>query len=627
VNIKAISFFYFSLGFLFLSQPTLKAQDDFPISGHIQSLLDLEYKKAIQLANISKNDLYKAQAISLGEVIFKAGQQPHQFLPPLKNETPKEIRILNLLQLGYYKLYYTPYESETLKYFFEAREISKTLGNQDLQKITLLAILEFYHFEYAQTHNHYEKYLKELKFISKSPIEKCWVQLYTLYFLYQAITYRDEDLIDETFIVLEQELVHLKKDHAFFTLYNAIKAVQFEYDKDLDSALVKYNFVIDHSKNIPFLNYLVFRSYIRISEIYYKKKEYKKGLIAIDKASCFIDKSNTLKGNIYINKFSSKHHNALGNYERAYDLLNQSVKEQYELDYKENSIQNSSLEIELQTAEKEKQLLISEKKNKQKENIVLGLVGGIFGVSLIGFLLFKNTKRKQRIAEQQSEIEIQKTEKLLKEQEIISINAMIDGQEKERNRLASDLHDSVGATLAAAKLQFEYLSKITQPQEQTQLLFSKTGQLLEDAYKEVRSMAHVKNSGVIAKNGLLPAVKKLARNVSTNDELVVEVRDFGLENRLDGSLEITIFRIIQELITNIVKHAKATEAGINITQHDDTLSIIIEDNGKGFYFSKYIDKDGMGLSSIDRRVEHLEGTLEIDSSPGKGTTILIDIPL
>jgi hypothetical protein len=266
-------------------------------------------------------------------------------------------------------------------------------------------------------------------------------------------------------------------------------------------------------------------------------------------------------------------------------------------------------------------------KRTQNRNIAIGLGSGLLGVSLIGFLLFKNTRRKQRIAEQQREIEIQKTEKILKEQELTTIDAMIAGQEKERERLAGDLHDSVGATLAAAKLQFDHLKNNKGKIKNEDELFEKTGSLLEDAYTEIRSMAHIKNSGVIAKNGLLPAVKKLAKNASGTNKLNVDVQDFGLNERLENSLEIAIFRIIQELVTNIIKHSKATEAGISITQHTDSLSIIVEDNGQGFNTKKIFSKDGMGLVNIERRIEHLEGSIEVDSTIGKGTTVLIDIPI
>ena len=204
---------------------------------------------------------------------------------------------------------------------------------------------------------------------------------------------------------------------------------------------------------------------------------------------------------------------------------------------------------------------------------------------------------------------------------------MIEGQEKERQRLASDLHDSVGATLSAARLQFDHINKNKDKLSTLDELFEKTGTLLDDAYNEVRSMAHLKNSGVIAKNGLLPAVEKLAKNASGTNKLKVEVQDFGLEDRLENSLEITIFRIIQELMSNVIKHADASEATISITQHKDSLNIIVEDNGRGFDAQKFQQKEGMGLSGIERRIEHLEGTLEVDSTPGNGTSVLIDIPL
>ncbi|WP_272973980.1 sensor histidine kinase, partial [Croceibacter atlanticus] len=108
--------------------------------------------------------------------------------------------------------------------------------------------------------------------------------------------------------------------------------------------------------------------------------------------------------------------------------------------------------------------------------------------------------------------------------------------------------------------------------------------------------------------------------------LQVEVNHYGLEDRLDNNLEISIFRIIQELVTNIIKHANASEASITLTQHDDDLNIIVEDNGKGFNLSA-IDKQGLGLSSIEKRVNFLHGDINIDSTVGKGTTIIIDIPL
>lgn len=237
--------------------------------------------------------------------------------------------------------------------------------------------------------------------------------------------------------------------------------------------------------------------------------------------------------------------------------------------------------------------------------------------------------RKQKIAAQEREIEVQRIDKILKEQELQTIDAMILGQEKERQRIANDLHDDLGSTLASAKLHFQHLHKnIQNPKiKDKEALFTQTNLLLEEAYQQVRTIAHEKNSGVMANQGLLPAIKQLAKKISAANKLQITVQDYNLEERLDNTLEISIFRIIQELITNTIKHADATEVDISLTNHDALLNIIVEDNGKGFDATILPNKDGMGLKNIEKRVEYLEGTFEIDSTPHKGTNIIINIPI
>jgi len=139
-------------------------------------------------------------------------------------------------------------------------------------------------------------------------------------------------------------------------------------------------------------------------------------------------------------------------------------------------------------------------------------------------------------------------------------------------------------------------------------------------------MAHAKNTGVMAKQGLLKAVKEMAMAVSASNKISIEVIDHGLEERLENSLELSIFRIIQELVTNVIKHAEASEASVHITNHDESLNIMVEDNGKGFNVKNISKSSGMGISSIDKRVENLGGTVTIESEINKGTTVIIDLP-
>ena len=299
-----------------------------------------------------------------------------------------------------------------------------------------------------------------------------------------------------------------------------------------------------------------------------------------------------------------------------YDSLRTSINQRSII------FQVQNLNKKFKTAEKEKQNLILQKEKAQSRNIAFGLGGLLLFGSLIFFLIQKNTRRKQLLAEQEKELQIQRVGTLMKEQELASIDAMIAGQEKERQRIANDLHDDLGGMMATVKLHFNILRDKPSPE-----LYTKTDKLLDEAYQKVRSIAHAKNSGVIAKHGLLKSINEMAEKISTNSNIQIDVVDHGLENRLENSLELTIFRIIQELTTNIIKHANATGATIHLTQHEERLNIMVEDNGKGFNPKKIKKAKGMGISSIDKRVDHLNGSLNIESDIGKGTTIIIDIPV
>jgi signal transduction histidine kinase len=153
-------------------------------------------------------------------------------------------------------------------------------------------------------------------------------------------------------------------------------------------------------------------------------------------------------------------------------------------------------------------------------------------------------------------------------------------------------------------------------------------QLIEDAYQRVRNISHLKNLGVIGSEGLLVAVNQMATKMTVLEKLRINVIPHGLDQRLDNTVEVFIFRMIQELCTNVIKHAQASEVNIYLTQQDNhEINIIVEDNGKGFDPKTITNTEGIGLKSIEKKVEQLGGTFNIDSAIGKGTTIVIDLPI
>lgn len=313
-----------------------------------------------------------------------------------------------------------------------------------------------------------------------------------------------------------------------------------------------------------------------------------------------------------------------GDYKHAYVFLKSHTQRNDSIDQAEQNVRISEIQTKYEVEKKENENL----KLKQNRNwLIGGLITAILLIGLI-YLAYSNQRKKKLLVQKENQVQTERLDALLKGQELLSLDAMVAGQEKERQRIADDLHDNLGSILATLKLHFQNLKiKKDRLQEQEDQLVQKTDDLIEEAYQKVRSMAHAKNVGLKAKEGLLPAIKNFASKVSLANKLVIEVEDHGMEERLENSLEITLFRIIQELITNVVKHSNASESTIHITHHERNINIMVEDNGVGFDTDQISKQDGMGLYSIQKRVENLDGTLNIDSILDKGSSIIIDIPL
>lgn len=313
----------------------------------------------------------------------------------------------------------------------------------------------------------------------------------------------------------------------------------------------------------------------------------------------------------------------LGDFKKAYMYLYKldSIKDEINL-----SQQNTTISDIQEKYDNEKlradNLETEAKRIKNRNWLIVTSFALLLGAG-IAILLQKNTTKKRQLAEQEVQLKQQRVENLLKEQELISIDAMIAGQEKERQKVAGELHDDLGSLMATIKLHFDN-AKVSKKDS----ALKNAQKLLEEAYQKVRSMAHGKNSGVMSDQGLLPAIKKMTKTITSTNTMQVNVEHFGMGERMENSLELSIFRMIQELITNALKHAEATKVNIQLTQHEENLNIIVEDNGKGFDRS-HLDKEltGIGLTNIEKRVEHLEGNFTVDSVIGRGTSILIDIPV
>ncbi|KAA3436877.1 PAS domain-containing sensor histidine kinase [Rufibacter hautae] len=207
------------------------------------------------------------------------------------------------------------------------------------------------------------------------------------------------------------------------------------------------------------------------------------------------------------------------------------------------------------------------------------------------------------------------------------MDAILTTQNEERKRIAEALHNSLAQLLYAAKLNLEELESEKEEADLHDTSFKKVAGFLEEAIKETRTLAHELIPRVLVDFGLKSALKDLATRLTTNSFCVESVIT-GFDKPTDYGLETHLFRFVQELLNNIMKHAEATEALVQVVDKGKAVRVRVQDNGKGMpqdVQEKSASK-GIGLTTIRNRVKLLQGTMTIDSSPGDGTCITIDIP-
>lgn len=326
-----------------------------------------------------------------------------------------------------------------------------------------------------------------------------------------------------------------------------------------------------------------------------------------------------------------KCYEGLKHYDKALEYSEKSRQLNDSILSAENQKVFNEIQTKYETKKKENEILELQTTNLEVDNkrilnqILLFISLGVMALtfSLI-FVLVKNSQRKRLLIQQQLRIRNQELIERLKTQELNGIDAIIDAQEKERTRIANDLHDNLGSRIATLNL---YINDFENKSEkiEREILLKKLQSLGKETYAEVRQIAHNQNFGALINKGLIPSMNVIAHQISSTGKLQVEVININVNRRIKNSIEIQVFRIVQELLTNIIKHANASEATIQFSEDDNVLNVMVEDNGKGFEIKQ--TKFGFGLTNIEKRMENINGNLVIDSTANNGTTIILNIPL
>jgi len=298
-------------------------------------------------------------------------------------------------------------------------------------------------------------------------------------------------------------------------------------------------------------------------------------------------------------------------------LLNETIlKNTMELEKKYETEKKETQIKQLEADKKVQQLSI-----RQKKSLNYILIGGAATLLLISLLSYRTYSQKQKI--QQQRINELETEK-----QLTAAEAVLKGEEQERSRIAKDLHDGLGGMLSGIKYSFNNMKGNLIMTPENNQAFERSMDMLDSSIKEMRRVAHNMMPEALVKFGLDTALKDFCNDINQSGALQVNYQSLGMENAsIEQTTSITVYRIVQELINNSMKHAVARNAIVQVSNTGKQLSVTVEDDGKGFDTAVLKKGTGIGWNNIQSRVDFLKGNLDVQSENGKGTSVHIEFKL
>lgn len=387
-----------------------------------------------------------------------------------------------------------------------------------------------------------------------------------------------------------------------------------------DSAIIAAKKSMSYSEAYDLNNYL--SAGMDLSDAYALKKDYSNQKKVLTQLQEKAEEAGRLYYLYDIYERLAHLHAGTGDYKNAfqYALKHGAYKDSF---FSEKSrLDVAAIEARYRTAHSEKELAEHRLKLSEK-NLALSKSNRYMGFSLAGLLvalllatgIYLQSRNKKKIF-------ASKLITLQKQQEIDLLRALMEGEEKERSRLSKELHDGVGGMLAASKMHLSSVAKTNASAAATEA-YQQGLVLLDEAAREVRKTSHNLMPELLMQHGLDIALRKYCSSLSNKDRLVIQYDSWGDPIRFNSNFELFIYRIVQELLNNIIKHSGASQAIVQLSHQNNLLSITVEDNGIGFDPETFLSQ-GMGFKSLQSRVAALNGKLELESSIGNGVNAYLE---
>ncbi|MDA3882421.1 MAG: tetratricopeptide repeat protein [Bacteroidales bacterium] len=438
--------------------------------------------------------------------------------------------------------------------------------------------------------------------------------------------YLSEEQFEEALSYFNKAITISSKIQYDYGLANCLEGISLVYSakQNFDSALVYINKAILYKEKTGRPSELA-NSYNNLGTLQFYNNQYSEAISSYNKSIELAQEAGDVEK---VKRALSGLHESyaeIENYENAYNELLEYLILKDSIGSIVKSKQIFELQEKYESEKKEQQIRIQKLEIKRKEgqrNLSLALtIFVLLTAFFITWLVVQKKRKVQLFFEKEKELQEHQLMQLVQESEIKSSRMMIEGQELEKERVSKELHDRVGGLLSLLKLRFTACRDFIQKDKEAS--FNESIQLLDTTYHEVRNFSHELSSALISKFGLSVALKEMQNVINRSGTMTLNLTINDKQVQRDRFLELALYRIIQELISNVLKHAKATciEVLININQNEN-WEVVIEDNGVGFDYQED-STNGLGLASVRERVEHLKAKINIVSVKHKGTKVQI----
>lgn len=370
-----------------------------------------------------------------------------------------------------------------------------------------------------------------------------------------------------------------------------------------------------------------FHYYFNKSRLYFAQNQWAEGLQLLQKATPQDWEELDYLDQMFLMEELADAYQHLEQYDSAYYYLSAS----YSLRDTLYNQQKQKAFIRFQTERYKNETAAQALKTEQEASKARIFFTTTLLVLLLAFIItlayFQRKKAHLLIQKQQAKLHEQAVNELIQNSEMKYLSAGIEGRELEKEKIARELHDQLGSSIVTLTWQYDAILDKMPKNAAQYLALQKLNESLKKLYQDIRQIAHQLGAGVLERAGLIPVLNELCNTIAESGKIEVNFSHFGLEKRLAYTYEVNILRIIQELISNVLKYADATQLMIQLNYIDEVLNIMVEDNGIGFKQQDALAQSGVGLSNIEARLRSIQGTIQFENRPKGGTTVIFHIPI